>query len=123
MTYKYRRPEGKLHKVSIKKWNKVFANKGRWPFVIANVYLQDDSAVVHYNISLFGKFFFWTISPLYFIIMTFLCGFPEAYKGFKGLVFDKELGQFRSDDFYKIRNMKESEQWVKLMMLLGKGEK
>ena len=121
MTYTYEIPEGELHKVSIKKWNKVFANRGRWPFVVANVYLQEYSAVVHYNISLFGKVFFWTVSPLYFIIMPFLCGFPEAYKGFKEIVFDKKLGQFSSDRFYKIRNNQESEQWVKLMKLLGKG--
>jgi hypothetical protein len=123
MTYTYEIPEGELHKVSIKRWNKVFANRGRWPFVIANVYLQEYSAVVHYNISLFGKVFFWTVSPLYFIIMPFLCGFPDAYKWFKGIVFDKELGQFGSDCFYRIHSRKESKQWVKLMKLLDKENK
>lgn len=119
MDYEYKRPDGKPYKVSIKKWNKVFANRGRWPFVVANVYLQEDSGVVHYNVSLFGKVFFWTLSPLYFIIMPFLCGFPDAYREFKGLVFDKELGQFSSDGFYRIRNDQESQQWVKLMKLIG----
>lgn len=119
MSYEYKRPEGKLYKVSIREWNKIFANRGRWPFVVANIYLQENSAVVHYNVSLFGKVSFWTLSPLYFMIMPFLCGFPDAYKESKGLVFDKELGQFSSDDFYKIRNNKESQQWIKLMKLIG----
>lgn len=119
MSYKYERPEGTLYKVSIKEWNKVFANRGRWPFVVSNIYLEKDKATAHHNISLFGKVFFWILSPLYFIIMPFLCGFPDAYKEFKGLVFNKELGQFSSDGFYRIRNDQESQQWIKLMKLIG----
>lgn len=119
MSYEYKRPEGKLYRVSIKEWNKVFANRGRWPFVVSNIYLNEDRAIARHNISLFGKVFMWTVSPLFFTTIPFLYGFPDALKGFKSVVFDKEKGSFGSDGFHKIRHGLESQQWIKLMKLIG----
>lgn len=119
MSYEYKRPEGKLYRVSIKEWNKVFGCRGRWPFVVSNIYLNEDKAIAHHNISLFGKIFMWTLSPLFFVTIPFLYGFPDALKDFKSVVFDKEKGSFGSDDFHKMRHGLESQQWIKLMKLIG----
>ena len=115
MTYRYERPKGKHYKVSIKEWNKVFANRGRWPFVVANVYVDKDVAITHYNISLFCKIFVLTISPIYYIVGTILSGCDDAHESFLDIIFDKERGGFSSDATYKSHEVS----WNKLMKLIG----
>ena len=115
MTYKYERPKGKHYKVSIKEWNKVFANRGRWPFVVANVYVDGEVAVIHFNISVFGKIFMLTISPLHYIVGTILYGCKDAHKSFLDVMFDKQRGKFSSDATYKRQEVS----WTKLMKLIG----
>lgn len=116
MSYVYKRPDGKLHKVSIKKWNQTFARRGRWPFVVAEVYLQEDSATIHYCVSIWGKLLFWALSPLYYVIVPFIVGFSEAHRGFKSTVFDKHRGAFSSDF---IRRESSNDGWERLMRLIG----
>lgn len=119
--YVYERPAGVHYKVSIKEWGKVFAKRGRWPFVVANVYLEESFATVHYNISLYGKVFMWLLSPVHYLIMTFMYGYSDAHKGFLDCVFDKQRGSFSSDVIYKYRGKgKSSESWNKLMKLVGR---
>src|SRR5690554_3503638 len=115
MSYKYKRPNGTLHKVSIRKWNKTFANRGRWPFIVAEVYLEDDSATVQFVIGKVGKISAWLLTPMFYIYGTLAQGFPETHGEVKRVLFDKEYGAFSSDRVYKNANNKG---WDKLMSLL-----
>lgn len=112
--YVYVKPKGVLHKVSIRKWNKQFRKEGLWPFVVAEVYLQDDCAEVHYVNSKIGLVTVLMLSPLLLIIGTLQCGIKETLHDLKRTVFLKKYGTFSSDIVY--RGQKES--WDKLMELL-----
>ena len=117
--YKYKRPEGKYYRISIKEWNKVFGCRGRWPFVRVDAYITEDKIVTEYTLSTFGKCFMWTLSPVHYIVMSFMDGFPDAHKGFIRCVFDKKLGAFGSDVTYRVRKGEVSSGWKKLMKLIG----
>lgn len=112
--YKYKVPEGSKHKISIRKWNKVFGKRGRWPFITCEVYLQDEIAHCHFVVSKFGKLFLLTAAPLYYIIGTLLEGASEAHRSYKRDLFDKEYGAFSSDVIFKGRGRS----WDKLMELV-----
>lgn len=112
--YVYVKPEGVLHKVSIRKWNKQFSKRGRYPFVVAEVYLQDDCAVVHYVKSKIGIFTMLMLSPLLLIIGTLQCGIKETLHDLKRALFQKKCGAFGSDMVYS----EHKESWDKLMGLL-----
>ena len=114
MKYKYVKPEGVLHKVSIRKWNKQFGKRGRYPFVVAEVYLQEDCATVHYVASSVGMLVMWLLSPLLLIIGTLECGIKESLHDLKSGLFQKKCGGFSSDMVYR----KHEDSWNKLMELL-----
>lgn len=114
MTYKYEQPAGKKYTVSIKEWNKVFAERGKWPLVKVEVYVQDNQAISHYVVSNTGKAIVLLLSPLLYIGGTISQGFPEAHKAFKDVMFNKSRGAFSSDVSYK----KNKESWEKLMKLI-----
>ena len=113
-SYVYVKPEGVLHKVSIRKWNKQFSKRGRWPFVVVEVYLQEDCAVVHYVTSKIGRTTMWTLSPLLLVIGTLQCGVKETLHDLKRALFQKKSGAFRSDMVYRFQE----QSWDKLMELL-----
>lgn len=115
MSYKYKRPEGVLHKVSIRRWNKTSTNRGRWPFIVAEVYLEEDSATVQYVISGVGKATVILLAPILYVWFTILEGFPETNEGIKQVLFQKKYGAFSIDRVYKNVN---NESWDKLMGLL-----
>ena len=112
--YVYVKPKGVLHKVSIRKWNKQFSKRGLWPFVVAEVYLQEDCAEVQFVNSLLGKMVLIALLPLLFIYSVFLVGVKETLHDLKRLIFLKKYGAFSSDMVYR----KHTESWDKLMELL-----
>lgn len=113
--YKYKRPNGTLHKVSICKWNKTFTNRGRWPFIVAEVYLEEDSATVQFVVSKTGKAIVILLAPILYVWLTMLVGFPRTNEGIKQVLFQKKYGAFSIDRVYKSAN---NESWDKLMGLL-----
>lgn len=114
--YKYKRPNGALHKVSICKWNKTFTNRGRWPFIVAEVYLEEDSATVQYVISGVGKATVILLAPILYVWYTMLEGFPRTNEGIKQVLFQKKYGAFSIDRVYKSAN---NESWDKLMEVIS----
>ena len=120
--YVYKRPAGKHYRVSIKNWNKVFSKRGLWPFIVANVYVNGDTAIIHYNISIIGNIFLIMFSPLIYIINIFVYGFREANTGFMDEIFDKKRGKFGIDAVYKYSDNTHrtlTGGWLKLRMLVG----
>jgi len=114
--YEYKRPKGKLHRVSIREWDKAFSKRGRWPFVVAEVYLEDDSATVQYVATTTGKVTLILLLPLIMLYCCVECGIKEGWDEYKKSLFDKKYGRFSSDRLYK--NRKGSD-WDKLMDLIG----
>lgn len=112
--YVYVKPDGVLHKVSMRKWNKQFSKRGRYPFVVAEVYLQDGCAEVHYVASKIGIVTILVLSPLLLIIGTLQCGIKETLYDLKTALLQKKYGAFSSDTVYREHN----ESWDKLMELL-----
>ena len=113
MSYKYKRPEGRLTKVSIRKWNKTFGRRGRWP-VVAYVYYTDEQATIHYKVGVIGKILLLTSLPLIYPLMVFQVGHKETLDELKGVLFQDKYGSFGSDVMYK-----NADGWFKLKRLLG----
>lgn len=118
--YVYERPKGVLIKVCVKEWNKVFANRGRWPFVTANVYLQGDEATVEFLPSKVGIVAFTLSLPILYIVGILEQGMGDTNRDIKGVYFAKKVGSFSSEKVYKVRGNKHSSEWDKLLTLLGK---
>jgi len=114
--YVYKKPEGKYYKISIREWNKEFANRGRWPFVVVNAYIKEESGIVHYNISIWGRAVMILLLPIIYLVGSLCYGFPETHRDFKRTLFDKKYGSFSSDQIYK----RKDGQWRKLQKLISK---
>ena len=114
--FKYKRPEGTLHKISIKDYNSQFASRGRYPFTTVEVYLEADQATLHFRPSLFGKFILLLLSPLFYVLMTIQHGYKETHTAFKDVLFDKRRGSYTTGRFYR----KNLDSWSKLMYLIRK---
>lgn len=117
MSYEYKRPSGKLYKVSALKWNKYFGNRGRWPLTVALVYVSGDYAVAHHVGSNFGKLAILLLSPLIYLYGIAIQGFSSTHDDIKTAIFDKSTGSFSTDYFHK--NGSGDRQWNKLMDMLG----
>lgn len=115
MTYKYKRPEGKLYKVPMYKWSKVFSKRGTSIFITSEVYVSEDIAVIHYVVNLKGKAVLWLLSPLIIIYGTLCEGLKVSLKEFHRAVNAKRYGTFSSDICWKSN----TESWDKLMKLIG----
>ena len=113
MSYKYKRPEGRLTKISIGKWNDTFAYRGKWPKV-AHVYYTDEEAVIHYKIGLVGRVLLFTALPLLYPLGVLQAGHTEAVDDIKRTFFQNKYGSFSSDVMWK-----NSDGWFKLKALLG----
>lgn len=114
--YVYKKPDGVHYKISIREWNKEFANRGRWPFVVVNAYIKADCGVVHYNLSVCGRITMILLSPLIYLAGSLCYGLPETHRDFKRTLFDKKYGSFSSDQIYK----REDGQWQRLKKLINK---
>lgn len=112
--YVYKEPKGVKHKVSMRKWSKTFSKRGRWPFIVAEVYLGESRATVQYVTSVWGKMFIVLASPVLYSVGTVMEGLPETHNALKRAFNDKKYGAFGSDVVYKDRG----NQWDKLKNLL-----
>ena len=113
MTYQYKRPDGELHKVSLRKWHKVFARGGRWPFVVAYVYVTEDRAIIHFKTSVIGKIALVLLLPMIYPVGVFLGGHKEVAEEIKRTLFQNKYGSFGVDHAYR-----DTESWDKLMWLI-----
>ena len=113
MSYTYKRPEGRLTKIPIRKWNKTFAYRGKWPKV-AYVYYTDDGATVHYKVGMLGKALLVVTLPLLYPLGVLQAGHHEAVGDLKSVLFQNQYGSFSSDYVHKNSNS-----WFKLKALLG----
>lgn len=116
--YKYEIPKGKLYKVSIADWNKTFNERGTWPLIVAEVYLQEDRATVQFVRTKFTLFLVLALYPLWFLLGVLRAGVKEACDDLHGVIFIKKHGRFSSDMIWKNRG---GDSWSKLMRLLGEG--
>ena len=114
--YVYKRPKGKLYKVSIRKWNKVFNNRGTWPFVIAEVYLDGETASVQFVIGKVGYMLLILLLPILFVQGVLAVGVSETVDDIKSALFQRKYGSFSSDMLYKQRHKLH---WNKLMEMIG----
>lgn len=110
--YKYQRPAGSRHVVSIRGWNKTFANRGRWPFVTCHVFLDHEQgkAVIHFYATIWGKLFV----TLMFPVLVVLSGYRDAAEAVKCAWFQRARGAFSSDTAVAGRS-----DWDKLLGLLS----
>jgi hypothetical protein len=97
--YEYKRPEGKLYKISIRKWNEVFAKRGRFPFASVYAYIADDKAIIEVRPNLLAKI----CTVLAFPILVLIIGFSEALKESKMVIFPQHYGSFAVDLIYKTK--------------------
>lgn len=113
--YVYKQPKGKKYIISVRKWNKSFANSGEWPFIRVEAYVSENEAEVQYLVSPIGKLTIILFLPLFLLIGVIDSGMKEVITGVYRELFQKRTGSFSSDMVYK----REEKSWSKLMKLIG----
>jgi hypothetical protein len=116
MIYEYKRPEGELYKVPHKQWCKTFGNRRGSYFATSEVYLQEDSAVVHHVVNWKGKLLVILGYPIFFLLGILEQGVKETHRDIKRTLNCKKYGAFSTDVVYK-----EQPSWVKIKKLIGEG--
>lgn len=106
---------GKVYRVSLRDWNKTFVKRGRWPFNTVYVEVYETKAVVKYIASRHGKFIMWALSPLFYLVFSFIYGLNDVHDSFKEYVFDSPEAPIGGQDTV----VKGSKDWDRLMTLLG----
>lgn len=101
MKYKYKRPIGNFYRVSYKKWNKLYAKRGQWPFGQVHLYVSDDYAVAQHVISPVGylAYALTFLAVLPYHILRY--GFMSAVNGHWQELNYKRYGNFSEDYFYR----------------------
>ena len=95
--YEYKRPEGKLYKVSARKWNKYYGmDVSRITFV--EVYVAKGKAVVQVMPTKWLLALFIAGLPFIYLVGTTLVGFSEAHEDIKSVLSLKKSGNFRRDE-------------------------
>lgn len=112
MSYKYKRPEGKLRYISMRKWNKTFGKRGTWPFVTVEAYVTETQVTTQYVYTIWGKLFITLSAP----ILTLLHGMPETFQDLKRTWRQKHYGSFSRDVTFNTEIGQES--WNKLQGLI-----
>lgn len=110
--YRYEKPEGDQYKISIRKWNKVFGNRGRWPFVYVKAFVKGDTISTHYYYTVWAKLFITLIYP----VLVVCEGYPEANKEVYRAWCQKKCGDFSSDITYR----RHVEVWSDIEKLVGR---
>ena len=113
--YVYKQPKGKKYIISVRKWNKSFAKRGRWPFIRVEAYVSENEAKVQYLVSPIGKFTIILLIPLLILIGMIEVGLKETLTVVYRQLFQKRTGSFSSDMVYRWQE----ESWSKLMKLIG----
>lgn len=111
--YKYKQPKHtSKHKISIRKWNKVFSNRGRWPFVYVMAYVSESEIVTHYYYTVWAKLAVTFLYPLFVVCE----GHREAKREIYRTWFNKKSGSFTSDVTYR----GQGKEWSKIEGLIGR---
>lgn len=111
-SYKYQRPAGTRYVVNVAAWNKVFANRGRWPFITCHVFVDHGRGIaeIHFYYTWAAK----VVVGLLFPVLVLVDGFGTAAEAVKDCWFQKDRGIFSSDEAFS-----GSKEWGKLMKLIG----
>ena len=109
--YKYERPEGKLHKVSVREWNKVFGSRGIWPFIYVEIYVDGDTVISHYLYTIWAKLCITALYPILTICEGYRNANKKVYRAWK----EKKTGSFSSDTLYR----RHRDSWEKMERLIG----
>ena len=113
--YVYKQPKGKKYIISVRKWNKSFAKRGRWPFIRVEAYVSENEAKVQYLVSPIGKLTIILLLPIFILIGMIDSGLKETLTVIYIQLFQKRTGSFSSDMVFK----REEKSWSKLMKLIG----
>ena len=109
--YKFQRPAGTRYIVNVKEWNKVFANRGWWPFITCHVFVDHGRGIaeIHFYYTWSAKI----IVGLLFPVQVLVDGFSKAAEVVKDCWFQKGRGTFSADEVFS-----GSEDWSKLIQLI-----
>ena len=110
--YNFQRPAGTRYIVNINEWNKVFADRGRWPFTTCHAFVDRERGIaeIHFYHTWAAK----VVMGLLFPVLVMVAGFKVAAETIKDDWFQKERGTFPSDEAFS-----GSKDWDKLMKLIG----
>ena len=112
--YEYKRPAGKLYRVSNKRYEKFFAKRGGWG-ITHEVYVYADCAVIQHVPSWWYRVGLTLASPVLYPVTCLAYGYKEVNGAFLDVFFTKKRGAFDYDMVYK-RN---SVEWDKLLEMIG----
>lgn len=115
-SFKYKRPEGVRHKVSMKDYNAKYCNRGRKYLTFVEVFVTEDMATLHFRPTILGKIVLLLIMPILYVLLTLKYGYTEANTAYKDVIFDKSRGSFSVD----VRYRKHPEDWEWLMSKIKK---
>ena len=103
---------GTRYIVSVSEWNKVFASRGRWPFISCHVFVdyEKGKAKIHFYYTWVAK----VVMGLLFPVLVVTEGFRDAVKTVKDGWFQCERGAFSADSAVAGRS-----DWDRLMKLIG----
>lgn len=109
--YKYQRPAGTRYVVNVNEWNKVFANRGRWPLTTCHVFVDHGRGIakIHFYSTWAAK----VVVGLLFPVLVLVGGFGAAAETVKNCWFEKGRGTFSADEAVAGRS-----DWIKLMKLI-----
>ena len=111
--YEYKRPAGKLYRVSSKRYKKFFTRQGDWE-IAHEVYVDADCAVIQHVPSWWLRTWVGLASPMLYPLTCLLHGYKEANGAFLDVFFTKKRGAFYSDTVCK-RNRAEWDKLLKMM--------
>lgn len=112
--YTYKEPEGKLYKVSIRKWNKYFGNRGKWPFLKAHIWVNESSAEVHFYYTIWAKLTVTMLYPALVVCDGYKDANREVYRSWN----NRKCGSFSCDKIYN-KFGEGFTQWTKLQEMLN----
>ena len=109
--YKFQQPAGIRYVINVKEWNKVFGNRGRWPFITGHAFVDHGRGIaeIHFYYTWVSK----VVMGLLFPVLVVVDGFSKAAEALKDCWFQKERGTFSADEAFS-----GSEGWSKLMQLI-----
>lgn len=114
--YKYKTPEGKLYKVSVRKWNKHFGNRGR--LLTAECYIDEATGVatIQFIPTIGAKVLVTLLLPVS-VLFAGLSNVKELWEDYVRGMSSKKYGAFSSDVIYKGKI--NGTGWKKLCGMLG----
>ena len=110
--YEFQRPTGTRYTVSVSEWNKMFFNRGRWPFISCHVFVDRERGIaeIHFYYTWVTK----VVMGLLFPVLVLVDGFRLAAEDVADCWFQCERGTFSAYEAFS-----GSKAWDKLMKLIG----